>query len=423
MADTDQQQPQHAETKAEETSTQSANISVLCMGCKDEKCDFKPLKLERRPVGDFDVLIDMKYCGVCHSDLHMAASHNKINKANYPCVPGHELAGVVTQVGSKVTKVKVGQKVGVGCMVDSCLNCANCKKGEEQKCASTNTGTYNNKDKHGRAHHPGGYTLGGYTDKFVVHEHFTIIIPDTYPLECAGPVMCAGITMYDPLKKYEIKEGKTVGIVGLGGLGQMGVRLGNALGAKVTVISRSNKKEAFAKECGAETFVVSTDKESMKAQKGSLDLILNTVPGYHDYCAYNSLLKKSGKQVLLGLHAGIAGAVVVNKLTFGTSRVTMSGIGGIPNTEEVLALCDKHKIYPKIKVMPCEDLNEIYTKLDGSNDEGLRYVLDIENTLNEKTSEKCEGKEPPTLAPFSGGITPAAAVKEGLYLFVTGKWL
>jgi len=208
----------------------SQPIDVLCMACSDGKCDFKPMKFQRRALKPNDVLLDMKFCGICHTDLHNAAGHTAaLGLQAYPCVPGHELAGVCTAVGSAVTKVKVGDNVGVGCMVDSCGGCGACQRGEEQKCTSQ-VGTYNhpgNKNRSGRADtFPlGGHTLGGYTTTFVVHENFAVIIPQSFPLEYAGPVMCAGVTLFDPLRRYGAGPGKTVAIVGIGGLGQMGVKV------------------------------------------------------------------------------------------------------------------------------------------------------------------------------------------------------
>lgn len=399
-------------------------VPTLCMATSSAACDFKPVALQRRPLGDYDVLIHMKYCGVCHSDLSVAAGHmDGVNPAAYPCVPGHELAGVCEAVGPKVSLIQVGQQVGVGCMVDSCQRCSSCRQGEEQKCTKQ-VGTYCGKDNgSGRAatYPAGQQTLGGYTTKMVVDENFAIRIPDGYPLEMAGPVMCAGITMYDPLKRLGMKPGDRVGIVGLGGLGQMGIKIAKVMGCSVTVISRSRSKAAFAAECGADAFVDSGAPEEMQAHINTLDLILNTVPVYHDYVAYHPLLKKAGKQVLLGLHAGVGGAFVVNAMTFGHSRVMMSAIGGVKNTQEVMNLCAEHKIYPHIKIVPAHELNEVYSKLEGSNDAGLRYVLDIENTLNEATAEKCVAP-PPTFGEFKGGLTVPDIAKEGLWLFFTGKW-
>jgi len=242
-------------------------VEALCMGCKDETCDFKPMPMLRRPVGDEDVLMEMFYCGICHTDVHTAAGHLAgIGMKAYPCVPGHELAGICTAVGKNVTRVKVGDHVGVGCMVDSCLKCSACKRGEEQKCAKQ-VGTYGAKNKNGRAATGpvGGttltpaHTLGGYTTQMVVHERFAIIIPKDYGLEYAGPVMCAGVTLFDPLRRYKVTTGSRVAVVGLGGLGQMGVKIAVAMGCVVTVVSRSPSKEKFARECGATAFICSTD--------------------------------------------------------------------------------------------------------------------------------------------------------------------
>lgn len=416
--------PARRSTELDVKADGNGNIQALCMACDSAECNFTPRVMERRPVGDYDILLDIKYCGVCHSDLHTAANHLKgIQQTKYACCPGHELAGIVSQVGAKVSKVVVGQQVGVGCLVDSCQSCKACLSGQEQKC-SRSVGTYNSPDKNGRAYSPVGYTLGGYTDKFVVDENFAVIIPDGYPLEYAGPVMCAGITMYEPMQKHNIKAGSRVGIVGLGGLGQMGVRLAKALGAEVSVISRSAAKEGFAKECGATSFIVSSDPKAVKAHAGTLDLIINTIPSYHDYTAYHSLLKKKGgKQVLLGLHAGFAGALVANAVTMGKSRVTSSMIGGIKATQEVMDLCSKHDIKVNIKVVPVEELNSIYELLDGNNDEGIRYVLDIAGTLNADAEARCTAPPPKLTLNPQGQISVPAAIKEALWLLFTCKWV
>lgn len=389
----------------------AAPVDLLCMACQDDTCDFKPLKVQRRPVGDEDVLIDMKYCGVCHTDLHIAANHTQgLQKTLYPCVPGHELAGVCTQVGSKVTKIKVGDHVGVGCMVDSCLNCVACQKGDENMCRKQNTATYQGDDKHGRAatYPVGGKTIGGYSTKMVVHERFAILIPKSYPLECAGPIMCAGITMYEPLKVYKAKAGSKVGIVGLGGLGLTGIKIAKALGCSVTAISRGEGKRAMAAQCGADSYIASSSSEQMAAGAKSFDLILDTIPSYHDIKPYQRLVTEEGKLVILGLSSLLLAGLAVDALTGGRSTVTASGIGGIANTQEVINLCDKHKILPPVKVCPVHELNRIYELLDSTNDAGLRYVLDLEGSLNESTLEKCTLPPPklgtPVANPTLGGI-------------------
>lgn len=306
-----------------------APIETLCMACEDADCNFRPMNLLRRPLGDNDVLIEMKYCGVCHTDLHFAANHMKgVLKTTYPCVPGHELAGICTAVGKSVTRVSVGDHVGVGCMVDSCLECKACKRGEEQMCVKQ-VATYQGKDFSGRAatYPAGGKTLGGYTTRHVVDERFAIIIPKSFPLEAAGPVMCAGVTMFDPLMRQGAKAGTRVGIVGLGGLGMLGIKLAKALGCVVTAISRTEGKLDIARKAGATEFVVSTDARQMAGARRSLDLILNTIPTQHDYEPYSRLLASGGKQVLLGISPAFAAALVVGLATGGRSKVIASGIG------------------------------------------------------------------------------------------------
>lgn len=382
------------------------------MGCSDTRCDFKLMKLHRRHMGEEDIEIQMKYCGVCHSDLHSAAGHLVgIKKSEYPMVPGHELAGIVTNVGAKVTGFQVGDSVGVGCMVDSCLECKNCKAGNEHKCLKENTGTYQGKNQFGRAAVAGStnLTLGGYTNIMVVHYKFAILIPKSYPLEMAGPVMCAGVTMYSPLSTYGIKSGSNVGILGLGGLGQMGVRIAKALGAKVTVISTSISKRELAMKCGADLFVVSTDKTQITGAKGTLDLILNTIPSYHNYVIYQSLLTSKGIQVLLGLHAGLAAAMLLDSVVGGTSRIKMSGIGSIRETQEVINLCDKHRIFIDISVVPVTELNAVYSNLDSSNATGTRYVLDIANSL--RGDIVCDAP-PPKIGPDNNKMSLGSIVLE-----------
>lgn len=410
-------------------SISSSPVDTICMACDDSRCDFKAIKLQRRPLGDFDVLIDMKYCGVCHSDLHDAAGHldDLLGKRKYPHVPGHELSGVCLQVGARVTKFKVGDHIGVGCMVDSCLSCASCHSGKEQKCKNSMTPTYQGFNQHGRAAtYPAiqangekGYTLGGYTSKMVVTEHFGILIPKSYPLEYAGPVMCAGVTVYDPLQEHGVKAGSKVGIVGLGGLGQMGVRIAKAMGADVTVISRSQQKEKFARDLGADSFIVSTSQSSMEAHAGKLDLIINTIPAYHDYICFQSLLNKAGTQVLLGLHAGFAGAMVIESVVGGRSRIKSSIIGSIRATEDVINLCDQHKIYPVISIVPVTELNNVFKLLDSANDKGVRYVLDIANTLKEGVV--CNAP-PPDLGPNQSRFNLGSVLMEICGLFCCCRW-
>jgi len=397
-----------------------APIDTLCMGCEDNRCDLKPMKFQRRPMGERDVLIKMKYCGVCHSDLSFAAG--QALPVTYPLVPGHELAGVAVACGSKCEKIKVGMHVGIGCIVGACGNCKSCKKGEEQKCMNM-TSTYGAKDKTGRAatYPAGEQTLGGYTTMMVCDERYVIIVPDEYPLEYVGPLMCAGITMYDPLKRQGVAKGSRVGIIGLGGLGQMGIKIAKALGCIVTGISRRANKKELATESGADRFLVSKSKEEMDNAVHSLDLILNTIPVSHDYLFYNSLLDKGGKQVLLGLHKGVVTGMLMNKLTGGKSKVISSVIGGINATQKVVDLCHEHKIHPNIKIIPVNELNNVFELLDSSNEAGLRYVLDIEGSLTDEVEKKYEST-PPKLQPSHSDLNCCSVCCDCCFVFCCCKW-
>jgi len=337
---------------------------------------FSKIEISRNVAGENDVTFEMKYCGICHTDVHIA--NNDMGRTHYPCVPGHELAGIVTKVGSNVTKVKVGDRVGVGCIVDTCMNCDGCAAGEEQLCCKGMTGTYDGEIQHGHIKTNTGWTFGGYSGSQTVHERFIIKIPDGFPLEAAGPVFCAGITMYSPLVYWKAeKGGLRVGIIGIGGLGQMGVRIAKAMGNTVTAISTSPNKEAAAKEIGADNFVVSTDPESMKAAAGSLDLILNTVSANHDVNTYLPLLASKGVIVQLGL---VLNPHPVNQLVLMFKKLTIAGclIGGLPETQDCIDFCHKHNIVPKIKIVTSKDLDGVYEALSKKNDSIIRNVLDIE---------------------------------------------
>ena len=401
-------------------------VEALCMATADPRCNFQPARFQRRAVGPSDVLIDMKFCGICHTDVHSAQGHlAALSGRCFPCVPGHELAGVVAAVGADVTRVRVGDHVGVGCMVDSCLTCAACKRGEEQMC-SKQVATYNGKDRSGRAA-PGpgapAHTLGGYTDKFVVHERFAVIVPKSYPLECAGPVMCAGVTLFDPLRRYGATKGTRVGIVGIGGLGQMGIRIAKAMGCEVTAITRAPAKAAFAKTCGADEVLVSTNAEDMaRARRArSLDLVLNTIPSEHDYAPFTALLAPGGKQVMLGLNTGLVAGMAVNAIVCGRSRVVGSGIGGIEATQAVIDLCAAHDIKPFIKVIPVEGINRVYEELDRANESGARFVIDI-GTLNDDAVKRCANSAPPAFGPPSPPLSLTSIVGGICGLLCSCRW-
>ena len=267
----------------------------------------------------------------------------------------------------------------------------------------------------------GGGGWAKFTSTFVVSENFVINVPKSYKLEAAGPVMCAGITVYDPLCQHGVKAGDRVGIVGLGGLGVMGVKIAKALGCSVSVISRNEKKRKLATGIGCDGFIVSKDEEAMRSNEGTLDIIINTIPCHHNYQDYQTLLDRKsriGKQVLLGLHEGLVAGIIVDKLTFGRSRLTGSGIGGIKNTQAIMDLCAKHEIYPELEIVGCDKINEVYEKLDKSNDDGKRYVIDIENTL--KADVVCK-HGPPNLSE-NKGMTFTSVVGEVLKTIVTFRW-
>jgi uncharacterized zinc-type alcohol dehydrogenase-like protein len=277
---------------------------VVAWGLESADGKHKPVWIPRGKVGDEHVKFDLLYCGVCHSDVHIG--ENIFGGCSYPCVTGHELFGRVTEVGSKVTKVQVGDYVGVGCMVDSCLSCSQCENGDEQYCLKGNTNTYQSTRKHGRV--PGNQSLttyGGYSASNTVHEHFIIKVPEGIPHEKVGPILCAGITLYDPLKYWGAAGEKklNIGVIGIGGLGTMGIKFAAAMGNNVVAISTSASKEALAREKGATGFICSTDPESMAAHARSLDLILNTVSFHHDLNPYMGLLAKNGTIVMMGIIA------------------------------------------------------------------------------------------------------------------------
>jgi len=344
---------------------------------------FKKIKINRGVVGPKDVKFQIKYCGICHSDLHTALNH--LGGCTFPIVPGHELVGVVTETGKDVTKVKVGDKVGVGCFVDACLECGSCKTGDEQYCQNGVTFTYNSIPSHGRVPgNPETQTFGGYSGSVTVQEHFAMKIPDTIPLEKAGPLMCAAITMYDPLRHWGATKGNhmNIGIVGIGGLGTMGIKIAKALGHTVYAISTNPNKKNLATQKGADHFVVSTDPESITANTNKIDLILNSVSAPHKVETYVPLLNSQGTIVQLGL---VTEPHTVNQLPLIFQRKAIAGscIGGIQSTEECIALCAKHGIVPDIELVTADQIEEVYCKLEKVNETGLRYIIDIQKSITE----------------------------------------
>ena len=337
------------------------------------KAPLTPFSFERRDLKDDDVLIDIKFCGICHSDIHQV--RDEWGGSTFPMVPGHEITGVVSAVGAKVTKFQVGDQVGVGCMVDSCRTCASCGRDLEQYCTTPGALvlTYNSKE------HDGAPTYGGYSDKIVVKEAFVLRIPDGMALDGAAPLLCAGITLYSPLKHWGAGPGKKVAIVGLGGLGHMGVKLAHALGAEVTVLSQSLKKQEDGKRLGADHFYATSDPETFTKLAGTFDLIINTVAADIDWNQYLSLLKLDGSFVVVGVPDKPV-PVGAFPLIMGRKSLAGSGIGGIAETQEMLDFCGERGITSDIEVIAMKDVNEAYERVVKS-DVRYRFVIDLA-TLN-----------------------------------------
>ncbi|AQR60948.1 hydroxyacid dehydrogenase [Brevundimonas sp. LM2] len=332
----------------------------------------EPYSFERRDPGPDDVAIDVKFCGVCHSDLHIAT--NDLGNTQYPIVPGHEVAGVVSAVGANVTRFKVGDRVGVGCMVDSCRTCAPCREGEEQYCVPGMTQTYGSPDPKGGPVNQ-TVTQGGYSDHITVDQNYVLSIPDSIPLDAAAPLLCAGITTYSPLKHWNIGPGSKVAVVGLGGLGHMAVKQAAAMGAEVTVISTSDRKKADAERMGAKHFLINSDTEAMAAAGETFDLIINTVSATHEIASQVQLLAKDGTMVMLGLTTeGLP--VYAMGLLWRRRSVAGSLIGGIRETQEMLDFCAANAIACDIEVIAPDRINEAYERM-GRSDVRYRFVLDM----------------------------------------------
>ena len=328
-------------------------------------------EFQRREPREHDVTIDIKYCGICHSDIHQARNEwsEYQEEAIFPMVPGHEIAGIVSAVGNKVTRYKVGDKVGVGCFVDSCRNCAECRQELEQYCTVGTIWTYNARDKEGNP------TYGGYSERIVMDENYVLRMPENLPLDACAPLLCAGITLYSPLRHWGAGPGKKVAIVGLGGLGHMGVKLAHALGAEVTVLSQSLKKQADGKRLGADHFYATSDPETFTKMAKQFDLIINTVSALTDWKEYLNLLNVDGTMVIVGLPEKDI-PIAAFSLTSGRRSLAGSQIGGISETQEMLDFCAKHKLACDIEVVPIQKVNEAYDRVLKS-DVRFRFVIDM----------------------------------------------
>jgi alcohol dehydrogenase (NADP+) len=327
----------------------------------------EPFAFERREPREHDVVLDVKFCGICHTDIHI--TRGEFAGAIFPVVPGHEVAGVVTEVGSSVTKFKKGDKIGVGCMVDSCRTCAQCQQGLEQYCANTPVWTYNSRDKDGAP------TYGGYSNNLVVDENYALHMPANLALGASAPLLCAGITLYSPLRHWKAGPGKKVAIVGLGGLGHMGVKIAHAMGAEVTVLSHSSRKAADAKRLGADHFVDTSAPGALKNLKSSFNLIINTVSDVLDWNQYTELLAVDGSFVVVGI-PGKAVPVEARNLIGNRRSIAGSQIGGIRETQEMLDFCAKHQLPCDVEVISIEKVNEAYERIL-KGDVRYRFVIDM----------------------------------------------
>lgn len=343
--------------------------SVKAYAAQSATSGLAPWSLERRALRPDDVHVDILFCGVCHSDIH--AAENDWGRTNYPIVPGHEVVGRVTAIGDAVTKHAVGDIVGIGPMCDSCRSCAACDDGVEQYCLNGMTAVYNAADRH-----DGSRTYGGYSTAIVVSEHFAVKMPEGLDLAAAAPLLCAGITTYSPLRHYGVSKGSRVGVVGMGGLGHMGIKLARALGAEVTLFTRSAAKVEEARRNGAHEVVVSTEPGAMEAMAGRLDFILDTVPVAHDLNPYLDALTFDGTYILVGQLVPLDPPVDAAKVVYKRRRLVGSLIGGIAETEELLALCAEKGITCDVEVVRMQDIATAFERTK-KGDVRYRFVIDM----------------------------------------------
>lgn len=332
------------------------------------KAALTPFSFERREAREQDVVIDIQYCGICHSDIHQA--REEWGEANFPMVPGHEIVGTVKAVGGKVKRFKVGDRAGVGCFVDSCRTCPECRRGQEQYCSVLTSWTYNGFEQDHVTP-----TYGGYSERVVVDEKYVLRMPENLPADASAPLLCAGITLYSPLKHWGAGPGKKVAIVGLGGLGHMGVKLAHALGAEVTVLSHSRRKERDAKRLGADNFYATSEPETLTKLERHFDLVLNTVSAGIDWNEYLKTLKVDGAMVVVGLPEN-ENPVAAANLVMGRRTLAGSAIGGVQETQEMLDFCGQHNIVSDIEIIPIQKVNEAYERVLKS-DVRYRFVIDM----------------------------------------------
>jgi uncharacterized zinc-type alcohol dehydrogenase-like protein len=341
---------------------------IKSYSASEPKARVIPTNIERRPVGPNDVQIAIEHCGVCHTDIHFV--NNDWGMTNYPVVPGHEIVGRVTEVGSSVKNFKAGDRAAIGCLVDSCGVCVNCEKGLEQYCLNGFTATYNSETTD-----PGGFTYGGYSTSVVAKESFILSIPDNLKGPGVAPLLCAGITTYSPLRNWNISPGQKVGVIGLGGLGHMGVKFGRALGAQVTMITSSEQKGEDARMLGAHEVLLSTSANALAKEAGSFDFLLNTIPVDHDLTPFLELLKTDGAMCVVGAVEPLS-KVNAAQLIFGRRSLTGSLIGGIAETQEMLNFCGENDILSEVEVIRMDEINEAFERMRKS-DVKYRFVIDL----------------------------------------------
>ena len=353
-------------TAIEETT--AATLPSRAYAAPGAGAKLAPWNFERRAVGQHDVLLEIQYCGVCHTDIHFV--NNDLGISLYPLVPGHEIVGVITKVGGHVKKFKEGDIVGVGCLVESCRECANCKEGEEQYCLNGAVYTYSGIEKE-----TGNVTQGGYSNQVVVNEDFVLHVSDKLPLSKVAPLLCAGITTYSPLRRWKIGKDQKVAIVGLGGLGHMAIKFAVSMGADVTLLSTSPSKEQDALHLGAHQFVLTTNEENEKNLAGTFDFILDTVSSAHDLNPYLAMLKTHGTLVCLGIDPTPAQIAVVG-MVFTGRTLAGSLIGGIAETQEMLDYCAEHNITSDVEMIEMKDINQAYERML-RRDVKYRFVIDM----------------------------------------------
>ena len=358
--------PQIKESPVEQlTSTRLPSKAYAAMAASE---NLVPWNFTRRNPRPHDVLVEIKYCGICHTDIHFV--RNDFGMSLYPMVPGHEIVGIVKEAGDHVKKFKVGDAVGIGCLVDTCRECDNCKQDLEQYCLNGATYTYSAPEKHGD-----GITYGGYSNQIVCDENYVLKVADNLPLEQVAPLLCAGITTYSPLRNWKVQPGQKVGILGLGGLGHMGVKFAAAFGAEVTMLSTSPSKHDDAKRLGAHKFVLTTDEEQVKGVQGYFDFILDTVSADHDYNFYLTMLKTRGTMVCVGLPSTPAQVPAFN-LVFQGRSLAGSLIGGIAETQEMLNYCSANNITADIELINIKDVNKAFERIE-KKDVKYRFVIDM----------------------------------------------